>query len=225
MLVNSIDISNFKAKLLKKDIQTAEVVVYDDWLRNALNPLYLCKQEKYKQINLELFIKDTDDESALNDISNLVKQFEKCTIKFDDLNFYYDCLIVNKTHKRATKGIYTLDIELKSGYAYKPEVVETLDHVTSKTLNVSGNLRTPAIVEITPTIDMAEITVAGMKVKNLTANTKVIINSEDFTVLEGTANKYGDTEGDFPFLVPGSNTITVSDANCVVYVKYKPRWL
>jgi len=189
MLVNNIDIASFHAQYLTKDIQTAGVITYDDWLRTSISPLYLGKKEQYKQIKIQLLIKDIDDESCLNDISNLVNQFEKCTVKFDDLSFYYDCLVVNKSHIRKTSVVYTLDIELKSGYAYKPAVIETMNGITSKAITVSGNLPTPAVVTLTPTIDTISAVLTGLSkspitVSNLHANTPVVIDGEKCTVTE-----------------------------------------
>lgn len=195
MLINNIDISTFRATYLSKDIQSADVTIYDDWLRNALNPLFLGKQEKYKKIKLQLLIEDVDDESCLNDISNLIKQFEKCTIKFDDLSFYYDCLIANKSHVRIVNGFYTLDVELKSGYAYKPEITETMNNVASKTITVLGNLPTAAVVTIVPTIDMISATLTGLTknpitVSNLHANTPVVIDGEKCIVTEADIDTF-----------------------------------
>jgi len=189
MLINNLDIVSFKSQLLKKEIQTAEVVVFDDWLRNALSPVYLGKQEKYRQLKLQLLIKDIDDESALSDIGKLVKQFEKCTIKFDDLSFYYDCLIVNKSHTRVIKGRYTLDVELKSGCAYKAVVTETLNRMTTKAMTVLGNLSSPAVVTITPSIDTILAIITGLTsypitLSNLHANNPITIDGEKCTVTE-----------------------------------------
>lgn len=230
MLINNIDIITFKATYLSKDIQTVDVVIYDDWLRNALNPLFLGKQEKYKQIKLQLLIKDADDESALNDISDLIKQFEKCTIKFDDLSFYYDCTIVNKLHTRIVKGWYTLDVGLKSGYAYKTAVTETLDHVASKTMTVLGNLPTPAIVTVTAPINTISVVLTGFKdsitVNNLLANVPRIIDGEACTVLQSGLNKFAEIDlWSFPSLQPGTNTINTSVSNCVITIVYKGRWI
>lgn len=230
MQVNNIDIGSFKAQLLRKDIQTAEVIIYDDWLRQSLNPLYLGKKEKYKQIKLEFLVEDTTDENVLSNISNLVNQLEKCTLKFEDLSYYYDSFIVSKSHQRKALGKYLLNIELKSGYAYKQEVTETVNHVSSKTINVPGNINTPAILEITPGIDMIDLTVTGLgdtfKISNLKANQKVIVDGENCLVTMNGANKYSDFDGwEFPELKPGSNTITVSNANCIINIKYKPRYL
>jgi phage-related protein len=189
------------------------------------------KQEQYKQIKLGLIVEDINDDSVLTDISNLIKQFEECIIKIDEISFYYDCQIVNKNHEKKAPGIYTIDVELKSGYAYKPAVTETLNHVSSKTINVPGNLATDAIVTVTVPIDTISITLTGLgedpiTIKNLKVNVPRIINGEDGTVLEGTTNKFGDTDlWEFPSLQPGSNTIGVSTANCIVEIKYKPRWI
>lgn len=230
MLINNIDITTFKATYLSKDIQTVNVAIYDDWLRNALNPLFLGKQETYKQIKIQLMIKDVDDESCLNNISNLVKQFEKCTIKFDDLSFYYDCTVVNKSHVRKAKWIYTLDIELKSGYAYKLAITETMNNVASKVIAVLGNLPTPAIVTVTVPINTSTLILTGfadsITVNNLLANVPRIIDGESCTVLQAGVNKFADVDmWQFPVLQPGENTIGVSSANCVISIVYKPKYI
>lgn len=230
MLINNIDIADFKALLTIKDIQTVDVVTYDDWLRNALNPLYLGKQEKFKKINIQLVISDTDDNGALNNISNLIKQLEKCTIKFDDIEFYYDCTIANKSNEKITNGFYLLDVELKSGYAYKTAVTETLDHVASKAITVLGNLPTPAIVTITAPIDTISVVLTGFKdsitVNNLLANVPRIIDGEACTVLQAGVNKFAEIDlWSFPSLQPGTNTINTSVSNCVISIVYKPKYI
>ena len=231
MLVNNIDISIFKAKYLNKDIQTATIVMLSEWLKNSLIPLDLSKQENYKPLKIQLKIKDVDDESCLNNIGDLIKQFENCTIKFDDLSLYYDCTIVNKSHKRIVKGKYTLDIELKSGYAYKPTITEAMNRVTSKTINILGNTETPCIIEITASIDTIDIIVEGFAddpiiIKNLKTNKTVIVDGESQMVTVDGINKYGDTDmWDFPSLKPGNNNLKFSRNNCDIKVKYKPRFI
>jgi hypothetical protein len=189
VLINNIDIATFKAILTVKDIQTADVVTYDDWLRNALNPLYSGKTEQFKKINIQFAISDTTDDGALTNISNIVQQLEKSTIKFDDVSFYYDCTIANKSNEKITNGFYLLNVELKSGYAYKPAVIETMNGITSKTITVPGNLPTPAVVTLTPTIDTISAALTGLSknpiiINNLHANTPITINGEKCTVTE-----------------------------------------
>lgn len=231
MLVNNIDISTCNAILLSKNIETADVVTYDDWLRNALNPLYMGKQEQYKKITIELFIQAENDEDALMCISNLVKQLGKCVIKFDDLDFYYDCIITSKSQNKITTGIYTIDVELKSGYAYTALVAENMNDISSKTIDVDGNANTTAIVTLMVPVDTISVTISGLSddsitIKNLKANVPVVIDGEACTVLQNGANKYGDTDmWEFPILQTGANAISVDNSNCTIQIQYKPKWI
>lgn len=62
-------------------------------------------------------------------------------------------LITSKNHSRLTKGKITLNIELKSGYAYKEAIIETMSGTLEKIINVSGNFPTPAVLIATvPTV-------------------------------------------------------------------------
>lgn len=230
MLINNVSITTFNAKLLKKDIQTAEIIVYEDWLRKALYPIVMDKEEKYKKINTEYLVKDSNDSEALINISDLVKSAEECIIKFSDLDFYYNSFITDKSHTRIKEGIYRLKIEFKSSYSYKDEIVETISSVISKTITTLGNTKMPVILEITPNINLIDLTINGLGeafvLKNLTTGNTVIINSEEGTVLENGVNKFNDFEGwNFPVLNPGSNIITLSSENCIIKLKYKPRWI
>jgi len=197
MLVNNIDITVYKAKLLSKSIQTNEITIYDDWLRKALNPLYLGKQETFKSITMQFVIADTTDNACLLDISNFVTQLAKCTVKFDDIDFYYDCTLVSKQHSQLIEtGYFGLDVELKAGYAYLAEVTETMDHVASKTITVLGNLPTPAVVTVVPSIDTISAVISGatkspILIKNLYLNNPITIDGEKYTI----------TEQDFDFTI------------------------
>lgn len=232
MLANNVNINNFGAELLDLDIQNATLDTQKDWLKKAYSPIILDQQLTYKKITTKISIKGTSREDVLNKASNLKNLFKKATLQFDDMAFLYDCTLDDDTIERfARKNKLTMECNFSAGYAYKPALTETLNHVSSKTINISGNLPTPAIVTITVPIDTISITVTGLgedpiTIKNLKENTPRIINGEDGTVLEGTTNKFGDTDlWEFPSLQPGSNTIGVSTANCIIQIQYKPRWI
>lgn len=232
MLINDIDLAVFKGKLMNKDIQTAEVTIYNDWLRKSLSPIYLGKQEKFKTIKMQILIEDDDTESCMIDISNLVHQFEKCTIKFDDLDFYYDCVISTTDSSRMTWGDkFLLNIELKSGYAYTTAITETMDHVASKTFTVLGNLFTPVQISITASINTSTLTLTGFQcgpivVNNLLAGIAKIISGEACRVVQEGANVFGDVDMlEFPSLEPGVNIIATSNSNCVITLTYKPKYI
>ncbi len=229
MFVNGINIKEYNANLISKEIQTAEVTVFDDWLDFSLNPLYFGKTEKFKRIDIKILVQEETDEKALKNISNLIKEMSKCTLKFKDLSSYYDCTIVDKEHKRVIKGVYEIDVELKSSFAYTSEEIVTLTDRTTN-IHVPGNTKTPAMVEITPTLNLIDLTIKGLGedilIKNLTANKKIIIDGEKGEVTESGVNKYKDYDSwGFPYLHPGENTISINKDNVNVKIKYKPRWI
>lgn len=229
MLINGVDIMTYKATLLSKDIQTVEVEIYDDWLRNALNPLYMGKKEKYKQIKIQLLVEDITEENVLIDISNMVKQFEECILKFDDLDFFYDCLMVNKNDERVRPGVYELNVEFK-GYAYKATEISSFTGKTGM-INIDGNTEAPVIVSVTMPIDTISVTLMGLSedpitIKNLHKDVPVIIDGEAGVITENGVNKFGDCDmWEYPSLQPGTNTITTDNDNVKVQIQYKPRWV
>ena len=245
MLVNGKDIIMYNAQLLAREIQPTQVTIYDDWLRNAPNPLLLGKQETFKQIIIHLVFNSVIDENALTDISNLMAQLSVCTIKFDDLSFYYDCTIVSSTSSsvvREAEGIFSVDVELKSAYAYKPRLTTTLFNVEGKNINVLGNLPSPAVITITPhDANIFAITIGGfdgggfnkdgsrhgeITILNLINNAPTIIDGENFTILCSGLNKFKDTEmEDYPILHPGINSIYTNLLNCNIEISYKPKFM
>jgi phage-related protein len=232
MLVNGVDIlATYKAKLLSKEIQPAEITIYDDWLRNALNPLYLGKQETFKTIKLQILIADTTDSACLHDISNLLSQMRQCVIKFDDVDFYYACTVSSvETSRLMVAGYFVINVEFKSGYAYLAEVTETLNGVDHIHITALGNLPSPVKLTVTPSMNLASITITGFAVpitiSSLTSGVAVVIDGEACTALQNGANKFGSIDmWEFPALQPGANTISVDTTNCVITVKYKPKYL
>lgn len=234
MLINNIDpLISFNAKLIERVIQPADIVTYKDWLRKGLSPVIEAQEEQYIAIHLKFLILCDTDMQAISNISNLISNIKQSTIKFEDLDYYYDAVIKEKTTERYTdgsQGQFTLTVELEAGYAYKPAIKETLNNIASKLLNVSGNLPAPAVVTVTVPVNTISITITGFKspiiIKNLTANTPVVIDGEACTVLAGGTNKFGDVDmWDFPVLQPGKNTISVDNINSNIDITYKSRWI
>lgn len=240
MTVNGIDVSTFKAKLLNKDIQSADVTIYDDWLRQSLSPLYYGKKEQYKAIKLQFVVEDSTDDACLTDIGNLLLQLEKGTLKFDDSTFYYDATITNKDNSSLVQnGSYVLtnsndkaylqNVDLRAPCAYLPTVTVTLVG-TSQSITIQGNLLAPAVVTLTPTVNLGSAIASGfgkdMTIKNFVANTPVIIDGEQGLVTQSGANKFGDTDmWAFPTLKPGANTISINQTGVAVKIQYKPRFM
>ena len=232
MLINSINIKSFNAKLLTVDIQTQELSNSSEWLDNSLSPLFLANKKQFKKIDLEIAFKGASRTEILNNISNFMsKLINEVILTLDKYDHKYKVILKeNSTEKTISKNLYKKKLSF-IGYEFSDEVIENLDRITTKTINVAGNLLTPATVEITPSIDIIDLQINGLSndsiiIKNLHANKKIIINSEDATVLEEGANKFIDTDmWEFPFLSPGANKIKISKNNCNIKIKYRPRYI
>lgn len=232
MLINSINIKSFNAKLLTVDIQTQELSNSSEWLDNSLSPLFLANKKQFKKIDLEIAFKGASRTEMLNNISNFMsKLINEVILTLDKYDHKYKVILKeNSTEKTISKNLYKKKLSF-IGYEFSDEVIENLDRITTKTINVAGNLLTPATVEITPSIDIIDLQINGLSndsiiIKNLHANKKIIINSEDATVLEEGTNKFIDTDmWEFPFLSPGANKIKISKNNCNIKIKYRPRYI
>jgi len=232
MLINTIDISNFGAKQLKVDIQTSQLDNESEWLNKTLSPIFLENKIKFKDIKVELIFKGDSRDIILKNISNLMSKLTKeVDLKLDGYSNRYKCILTgNETVKTTSKKAYKKNLEFV-GYEYSDELTETMNRITTKTINVLGNTKTPCIVEITPSVSIIDIVITGvsdgpMTIRNLTGGKKVVIDGEEGIVTVDGANKFDDTDmWEFPRLKAGSNTITVTRNNVDILIKYKPRFI
>lgn len=188
-------------------------------------------------IELDIIIKGSTEEETRILCSDLIKEISNSCIRFIGESMVYKCLLDKFTasevlfeilEQKYSMGIY---IALTFTEAYKDQLTETMNRISTKTINVPGNTETPAIVEITPSVSIIDTVLTGlsdepMTVKNLTGGKKLIIDGEEGTVTVDGINKFSDTDmWEFPRLKPGANTITVSRNNVDINIKYKPRFI
>ncbi|MDC4244539.1 phage distal tail protein, partial [Clostridium perfringens] len=222
MLVNSVDVlKTYDAILTGRDIQACNVVTYDEWLEDSFDPKINKQKEGYSAITVTLLIEGKTENEILLKISNLLKLCEKGELKFKDFNFSYNVALNDHKEKLISDFLYEVTLIFKSTFKISHEIVVNINRETSKIINVEGNIKIPCIIELTPSIDAIDITIGGLNdsiiIKNLHANKKIIIDGKEGTVTEEGKNKFSDTDfWEFPFLVPGSNTITLSKNSCDV---------
>lgn len=232
LLINNIHISNFKAKLLSRTIKPAKLSNFNVWNKGAITPFISDNfEESYKEIDLEfdMLCQNANELEIMK--SNLINEIKKAILKFNDINFKYKVLLNSKPDvSYIMPGNEILKVKLL-GYCFGNEIIVKIKKEDSKNIKVRGNLKTPAIVEIVPSVDIIDLTINGLAndpiiIKNLHANKKIIINGKEGTVLEEGKNKFEDTDfWEFPFLNTGMNKISLSKNSCDVVVKYEPRYL
>lgn len=230
MLVNNIDVTTFGVLSVDRDIQLSEVTTYEDWLRKGLSPVINYQKEYFKKIKCKFFFRAKSHEEVLSNISNFTSELKTCTLKFDDLDFYYDCTLENSNIIHHNILEKTLEIEFKCAYSYKAVITENIDNQNTKVINSQGNLPAPAIVTIVLPIDIISYKIDGFEdsiiVNNIHANIPIIIDGEKCIVTENGQNKFSDVDmWSFPTIKPGENTISVDNSKGSLTIKYKPKWL
>ena len=233
MLINNIDISKYNARVLDVNIQNSSISNLSDLdIKNKLLPLFLKSKVALNNITVTLLINSLDKKQYYLDKSNLLSNMlDSFDIYFKDRNLKFKCVLVNQADQpslRQIRGRFQLTF---IGYNLENEVIETINRVTSKTINALGNYPVPITMEITPIIDMIDLKITGLSedpliVTNLKGNKTIIIDGINGTVTQDGINKFDDTAmWEFPFLVPGKNNISVSKDTCNIKIKYNPRFL
>ncbi|WP_195948102.1 phage distal tail protein [Paraclostridium bifermentans] len=233
MLINNIDISKYNAKVLDVNIQNSSISNLSDLdIKNKLLPLFLKSKVVLNNITVTLLINSLDKRQYYLDKSNLLSSMlDSFDIYFKDRNLKFKCVLVNQADQpslRQIRGRFQLTF---IGYNLENEVIETINRITSKTVDAFGNYKVPIIMEITPVIDMIDLKITGLSedpliVKNLKGTKTIIIDGINGTVTQDGINKFNDTDmWEFPFLVPGKNNILLSKDTCNITIKYNPRYI
>lgn len=235
MLINENDIIVYEAEVINKIIKSHTFSISKQWNKEAISPITISKQFTYGTLTLTILISASTEDLLIINKSDLIKDISDSLIK--DGEFYFKVTLMSSKESEPfineVNDMYceTVELTLEIDEKYKAEKIETLNSVSTKNINVIGNTETPAIVEITPTTVLANITLEGLAddpiiIKNLSANKTVILDGELQKITVDGVNKYGDTDmWDFPRLKPGANTIKVSKNNCDIKIKYKPRYI
>lgn len=233
MLINNIDISKYNARVLDVNIQNSSISNLSDLdIKNKLLPLFLQSKVALNNITVNLLINSLDKRQYYLDKSNLLSNMlDSFDIYFKDRNLKFKCVLVNQADQpslRQIRGRFQLTF---IGYNLENEVIETINRITSKTVDAFGNYKVPIIMEITPVIDIIDLKITGLSedaliVKNLKGNKTIIIDGINGTVTQDSINKFNDTDmWEFPFLVPGKNNVLLSKDTCNITIKYNPRYI
>lgn len=235
MLINENDITVYEAEVINKIIESPTFSIPKQWNKGAIAPITISKQFIYGTLILTILISASTEDLLIINKSDLINDISDSLIK--DGEFYFKVTLTSSKESEPfineVNDMYceTVELMLDIDEKYKAEITESLSGVLEKTIYVPGNKETAAIIEITPTTALADITLEGLAddsiiIKNLTANKTVILDGELQKVTVDGVNKYGDTDmWDFPRLKPGANTIKVDKNNCDIKIKYKPRYI
>lgn len=118
MLVNNVDITAYKAELLDRAISTTVVHSITDWMDEATEGSLLRQSYDWRNIKLTFLIREVDEDKAYKRISALTDALKKCTLRFDDIELDFPCVLDGSTvPDRLQNGVFKLIVNLKNDWA------------------------------------------------------------------------------------------------------------
>lgn len=118
MLINGIELDTLGIQLFDRVLYSNDIDTAQEWLDGDIQPTFIRQQDRFKKINLEFLVLTSNEEEAFKRISRLTAMLKKATIRFDDLNFFFDVSIVETGEPtRLKNGNFVVSYVLSSGYA------------------------------------------------------------------------------------------------------------
>lgn len=236
MTVNNIDIANYSARLLSYSVSgttlTNNVSANNDLVK--MPALYSTEYgTRTLTVTLTFFPRLDGCSSKSTDI------IDRYTVATDNIA-KFEAEIIGKTVEIALPDgyIYTSIVTSISAATFdssgEHDVTYTFNAVRHKptvTANVAPNGKvycqstTPCKYKLIVTLpeQSSLITVCGIVVINIAANTPLVIDGELGLITLGGVNKYLDsTLTEFPVLYPGENIITCTNSQAKIQVVYTP---
>ena len=228
MIVNDVNIEEtIGVVVLSFDKQPREIVNYDDWITGALTPVATLPEDyRYSLLTIKLLVTGNSMEEIEEKESRLQRLFARGILKEYDSKYFYPYIYQNGTKMRINRLANEITYMLYSPYMYEKEKIIPLAKNSSQEITVEGTTKTPCIYEIKALTSIIDFEINGIKVHDIPLGSTLVIDGKKCLItLDGT-NKFGDSKlMEFPFLLPGKNTIKVNNVNCDIKVKYEPRYI
>lgn len=244
MKINGWDIANAGSYQLKSVIEPHSIANESEWARGSPVPVLLKNKIGFQTLKLILVVKGEGREGIRKNCSTILSRLAAPVQLLVDNRRYRFCGILKKHSINEITENRWHDLTLEfNGYEYDAKAdgapfEESASGVKETVVTNPGNIISPAIVEITPQIGLAELTVSGISrdpdtgedlpvtIRSLGTGKKIILDGESGLMTEDGELKAADIDiWALPSLLPGSNTITLSSERADIKVKYYPRFM
>lgn len=215
--INGTSLDMYGAKLL--DYSIGAVAYSDGYITPVAKPfpVKLTPKIGLREVTLTLDFDGDDAREIARSISSFTAAImENADIELPD-GFHYWCVYDSATaQNRVAPWIDQVTFRL---HGLRHEELMTQQFSSSGKLAVSGNMKTPAIVKLTPQSGVSSMSFNGITVNS---SSVVIIDGVYTTVLDASGNNvFGNTDmTEWPKFSPGDNTITIS--GCTAEISYYP---
>lgn len=228
MLINGKNITEYgkTVKQWRVDIEPRKMDHDSEWPRGSPVPIFQAPEAMFKEFAITLMVYGSGREDIRNRISNILADLTDITdLTLDGWEHGFCGILENAEIKELsdTSRNRFQQLELQfTGYEHGDEVTAAATGVGTIQIDNPGNMVSPAILELTPTVGAASVEVTGLcrdgstgadlpvTIKNLTTGNKIVLNGITGLITENGKLKAGDVDmWELPTLLPGSNTITL----------------
>ena len=236
MTINGINIKNYNARLLSYSVggtvlthstsASGTVLLLNRVYNTVLAPRSLSITLTFFPISSDPGSRNTTIPERLSRSTHNIVRFESeligqiVEIGLPDGYYYTACLTAIQAPTFDAAGeqdvMYTF-----SAIRHELQRKETV--TSGNKLICRSNTKTPCKICFALSSAENTVTVCGITINTVAANTEIVIDSVNGLITSGGVNKFDDTEFvDFPYLSPGENTISCSVSGVALTVIYTP---
>lgn len=239
MLIGTWDISKANAKQWNVKVGHCTIKNNNEWPRGHPNPYVSGNDIGFKPLSVVLLVYGNGREDIVNNRSIILSHLlEPAELTLNGFRHkFYGVLTKATPEETAMNRWHKLTLEFNC-YEFEDHEPVVFGGSTTILLNNKGDIITPAVMEITPQIGAASITLTGIcrdydtkedlpvTIRNLVTGKKVIINGET-----GLITRDGELLADdidiwsLPVLLPGENKITVNNSRMDITMRFHPRFM
>ena len=137
MKINGKNITDYSAKLIDRVCSTQNIESVTDWLDSSVEGTLLRQDYEFKTMKLSFLVTENDEDAAYKQISRLTEAIKKCSIKFDDINLIFPCVLKGAgLPNRVQNGVFKVDYILLNDWGI------------GDTVNLSFDIQAPNAKEI-----------------------------------------------------------------------------
>lgn len=236
MQIGAVNVAAYHARQHTVTFYHNSIENESDWTAGSAVPFFDRNRVGFKEWTVTLIVKGATREEIIMNCSTILSLLiGEVELTLDGFTHTFCGILKDHDRKENVPRRYHM-LELTfEGYEHGDEIVTTGNGVTSFTVQNTGNLPSPCIVEITPVVGAASVTVGGIcrdsytgadlpvTIENLSAGQTVVLSGLTGLITQGGAQKGKDVSiWALPSMKPGSNTVTINSDRMNVTVRTIP---
>lgn len=128
MKINGKNITDYSAKLIDRVCSTQNIESVTDWLDSSVEGTLLRQDYEFKTMKLSFLVTENDEDAAYKQISRLTEAIKKCSIKFDDIDLIFPCVLKGAgLPNRVQNGVFKVDYILLNDWGIGDAVSLSFD--------------------------------------------------------------------------------------------------